>query len=267
MSEAALKQSLLSIVDGFATYSMGPFEQWSRSPGVTPDRARVMLKADLKQAFIAAYGGGKVVQALASAGLTKLLINDLSRVVGPARAARLIGEITHGEGAPPASSTSSAAQSSSSPDRPKSNRLEGALTFAALIVVGALLVAFASQILAAIGVCALAAGFGALFIKRYQAIGCGLLVGSVIALAAASALRPTPSLEAHDSEPPSAASDSAESSVSASETQVVSTGRPYRPTREEQCGRAGRLATRMVYGKAYRDNQYKNLEAAGYCPD
>lgn len=274
MSNETLKQRLLSIMDGLAERGMGPFEIWAHSPGVTPERARALLRADLKQAFMSAYGGEKVVQALIAAGLTELLRRDLRRVVGAARADQLIGGFDGGESS--ADRAPSRAPPAAGRARPKSSRpstLAVWLGVIGLFGVGAFLPTLAYHALVILGCGVLLIGLVLLFVRDFRTVGFVCLAAFVGVMGVAGAIEPRSSkpgsIEASGESVRERAPD-AEGRVSNTSSLSGDGGgdyRPYRPSREEQCGRAGRLATRLVYGKDYRDNQYQNLESIGYCPN
>lgn len=261
MSDAALKQSLLRIVRGLAERGMGPFEAWARSSSVTLEGAKRMQRPDLRRAFLLAYGGENVVRALASAGLNKLLIQDLRHVIGAQQADLLVREFvkTDAENPPrPSSSPSPSPQRTST--KPSWTPPIHVIRVAGIIAVvgaGAFLFAFAYYVLMIVGLIVLFGGLAAAFSRQFRTAGLTTFVVGFVLIGLAGAIEPKPakSVEVVDAE-----YNSPSSSDSSTSSQ-----RPYTPTREEQCGSAGRWAARMVDGKESADNQYRNLESIGYC--
>jgi hypothetical protein len=84
-----LKAELARIVQHISTERCGPFQSWAESLdrsspiGGSPDE-------EVRRAFHAVYGGEEVVAALAKAGLAKLYVDDLSRVLGGDRTKSIV---------------------------------------------------------------------------------------------------------------------------------------------------------------------------------
>ncbi|WP_374470204.1 hypothetical protein [Phenylobacterium sp.] len=100
VADIGLKGKLRDLLKLLADDGRGPFERWADRQGGESPAVPDLSDRYLRHKLQTVYGGAEMIDLLTGAGLTPLLMRDLSRVLGSERAAQVLAA-PPAEGRPP----------------------------------------------------------------------------------------------------------------------------------------------------------------------
>lgn len=192
---------------------------------------------------------------LTKAGLSKIYVMDLEKALGQERAAKVALLSARPFDIQNQSLKSKYVNKIGSPWK------QAALWVGAFCI-GAALFAFASAILKFVGGALILIGLFGMFARDFRSYALACLIAGTLVFGWGEGM--VPAAPSAISEPDEAGQDLPPVNHASSSSYNSPTS-DYTTPRERTCSGAGRWAARMIDGKKQAENQYKNLEAIGYC--